>query len=105
MFTSIVPPIDSIVIFFLCVLGLRREGIYRVSGRHAQIMNLKKQFETNEEAVDLTDAAYADDCASIAAVLKNYLRELPEPLFPFPHSERVAYSGKDTFFSGLIASP
>ncbi|KAK3807650.1 MAG: hypothetical protein J3Q66DRAFT_82501 [Benniella sp.] len=72
--------------------GLRREGIYRVSGRHAQIMNLKKQFETNEEAVDLTDPAYADDCASIAAVLKNYLRELPEPLFPFPHNERVAYS-------------
>lgn len=59
-------------------------------------MNLKKQFETNEEAVDLTDPAYAEDCASIAAVLKNYLRELPEPLFPFPHNERVAYSGKDT---------
>ncbi|KAF9439318.1 hypothetical protein BGZ76_003848 [Entomortierella beljakovae] len=73
--------------------GLRREGIYRVSGRHAQIMKLRKQFEQNEEAVDLTDPAFSDDCASIAAVLKVYLRELPEPLFPFPLNERIAYSG------------
>ncbi|KAF9115989.1 hypothetical protein BGX27_005426 [Mortierella sp. AM989] len=72
--------------------GLRREGIYRVSGRHAQIMKLKKQFEQNEEAVDLTDPTYCDDSASIAAVLKIYLRELPEPLFPFSLNERIAYS-------------
>ncbi|KAG0000507.1 hypothetical protein BGZ79_005837 [Entomortierella chlamydospora] len=72
--------------------GLRREGIYRVSGRHAQIMKLKKQFEQNEESVDLTDPVYCDDSASIAAVLKIYLRELPEPLFPFPLNERIAYS-------------
>ncbi|KAF9284251.1 hypothetical protein BGZ68_004818 [Mortierella alpina] len=73
--------------------GLRREGIYRVSGRHAQIMNLKRQFEANEEAVDLTDPTFSEDCASIAAVLKIYLRELPEPLFPFSLNERIAYSG------------
>ncbi|KAF9966798.1 hypothetical protein BGZ70_001212 [Mortierella alpina] len=72
--------------------GLRREGIYRVSGRHAQIMNLKRQFEANEEAVDLTDPSFSEDCASIAAVLKIYLRELPEPLFPFSLNERIAYS-------------
>ncbi|KAG0293937.1 hypothetical protein BGZ98_001970, partial [Dissophora globulifera] len=72
--------------------GLRREGIYRVSGRHAQIMNLKKQFDVNEEAVDLTDPAYSEDSASIASLLKVYLRELPEPLFPFSLNERIAYS-------------
>ncbi|KAG0026128.1 hypothetical protein BGZ82_009628 [Podila clonocystis] len=72
--------------------GLRREGIYRVSGRHAQIMNLKKLFELNEETVDLTDPTYSEDVASIAAVLKIYLRELPEPLFPFPLNERSTYS-------------
>ncbi|KAG9325456.1 hypothetical protein KVV02_004769 [Mortierella alpina] len=72
--------------------GLCREGIYRVSGRHAQIMNLKRQFEANEEAVDLTDPSFSEDCASIAAVLKIYLRELPEPLFPFSLNERIAYS-------------
>ncbi|KAG0205566.1 hypothetical protein BGX28_002818 [Mortierella sp. GBA30] len=76
--------------------GLRREGIYRVSGRHAQIMNLKRQFDLNEEAVDLTDPTFSEDCASIAAVLKIYLRELPEPLFPFSLNERIAYSGTVT---------
>ncbi|KAF8934749.1 hypothetical protein BGZ58_005461 [Dissophora ornata] len=77
--------------------GLRREGIYRVSGRHALIMSLKKQFEINEEAVDLTDPSFSEDAASIAAVLKIYLRELPEPLFPFSLNERIAYSGnRDT---------
>ncbi|KAF9197856.1 hypothetical protein BGZ49_001540, partial [Haplosporangium sp. Z 27] len=72
--------------------GLRREGIYRVSGRHALIMKLKKQFEQNEDTVDLNDPSYCDDTASIAAVLKIYLRELPEPLFPFSLNERIAYS-------------
>lgn len=57
-------------------------------------MNLKKLFELNEETVDLTDPAYSEDVASIAAVLKIYLRELPEPLFPFPLNERSTYSGK-----------
>ncbi|KAF9898137.1 hypothetical protein BX616_004448 [Lobosporangium transversale] len=92
-------------------VGLRREGIYRVSGRHAQIMNLKKQFEANENAVDLTDAV-SEDCASIAAVLKIYLRELPEPLFPFPLNERIGYSGnhsrlqkQNVIFKTIICHP
>ncbi|KAF9152977.1 hypothetical protein BG015_004338 [Linnemannia schmuckeri] len=72
--------------------GLNREGIYRVSGRHAQIMNLKRLFDSDEESVDFTNPAYSEDCASIAAVLKIYLRELPQPLFPFALNERIAYS-------------
>ncbi|KAF8944913.1 hypothetical protein BGZ47_003528 [Haplosporangium gracile] len=72
--------------------GLNREGIYRVSGRHAQIMNLKRLFDSDEEGIDFTNPAYSEDCASIAAVLKIYLRELPQPLFPFTLNERIAYS-------------
>ncbi|KAG0282631.1 hypothetical protein BGZ96_000295 [Linnemannia gamsii] len=72
--------------------GLNREGIYRVSGRHAQIMNLKRLFDSDEDGVDFTNPAYSEDCASIAAVLKIYLRELPQPLFPFTLNERIAYS-------------
>ncbi|KAF9907438.1 hypothetical protein EC991_010902 [Linnemannia zychae] len=72
--------------------GLNREGIYRVSGRHAQIMNLKRMFDTDEDGVDLTNPPLSEDCTSIAAVLKIYLRELPQPLFPFALNERIAYS-------------
>ncbi|KAK3835135.1 MAG: Rho GTPase activation protein [Linnemannia elongata] len=71
---------------------LNREGIYRVSGRHAQIMNLKRLFDSDEEGVDFTNPVYSEDCTSIAAVLKIYLRELPQPLFPFALNERIAYS-------------
>ncbi|KAG0268285.1 hypothetical protein DFQ27_007136 [Actinomortierella ambigua] len=72
--------------------GLKREGIYRVSGRHAQITNLRKAFEADERQVDLTDPSAAEEVHAIAAILKAYLREMPEPLFPFPLNERVAYS-------------
>ncbi|KAF9932841.1 hypothetical protein FBU30_007172 [Linnemannia zychae] len=72
--------------------GLNREGIYRVSGRHAQIQNIKRMFDSDEEGVDFTNPAFSEDCTSIAAVLKIYLRELPQPLFPFALSERIAYS-------------
>jgi hypothetical protein len=72
---------------------LNREGIYRVSGRHAQIMNLKRMFDTDEDGVDFSNPPFSEDCTSIAAVLKIYLRELPQPLFPFALNERIAYSG------------
>ncbi|KAG0380459.1 hypothetical protein BGX24_008094 [Mortierella sp. AD032] len=72
--------------------GLNREGIYRVSGRHAQIMNLKRLFDSDEEGIDFTNPPFSEDCTSIAAVLKIYLRELPQPLFPFTLNERIIYS-------------
>lgn len=56
-------------------------------------MQMKRLFDSNEDAVDLTDPALGDDCASVAALLKVYLRELPEPLFPFALQERITYSG------------
>jgi hypothetical protein len=56
-------------------------------------MQLKRLFDQNEDAVDLTDPVLGEDCASIAAVLKIYLRELPEPLFPFGLQDRITYSG------------
>jgi hypothetical protein len=60
-------------------------------------MNMKRLFDSDEEGVDFTNPAYSEDCASIAAVLKIYLRELPQPLFPFALNERIAYSCKRLF--------
>lgn len=61
-------------------------------------MNLKRLFDSDEEGVDFTNPVYSEDCTSIAAVLKIYLRELPQPLFPFALNERIAYSCKAIFF-------
>lgn len=61
-------------------------------------MNLKRLFDSDEEGVDFTNPVYSEDCTSIAAVLKIYLRELPQPLFPFALNERIAYSCKALFW-------
>ncbi|EGG23324.1 RhoGAP domain-containing protein [Cavenderia fasciculata] len=55
------------------------EGIFRLSGANSQIKSLKNCFDAGEE-VDLNDC---EDVHTVAGLLKLYLRELPEPLFPF----------------------
>ncbi|WWC64114.1 uncharacterized protein I303_106722 [Kwoniella dejecticola CBS 10117] len=69
--------------------GLDLEGIYRISGRHAGVQKMIQGIELDEEKF-VFDAK--DDVASIGNVLKQYLRELPEPVFPLPHPERVKYT-------------
>ncbi|ORX95818.1 RhoGAP-domain-containing protein [Basidiobolus meristosporus CBS 931.73] len=83
-----VPLIVEKCIDFIDNHGLNREGIYRVSGKHSQVQQLRQAFEKNEE-ISLEDDT---SVASVASLLKTYIRELPEPLFPFPFAERVEYS-------------
>ncbi|KNC54110.1 TC10/CDC42 GTPase-activating protein [Thecamonas trahens ATCC 50062] len=58
--------------------GLAREGIFRLSGRSSQVKALKEAFNSGR-AVNI--AATSSDVFAVAAVLKLWLRELPEPLF------------------------
>ncbi|ORY26225.1 hypothetical protein BCR39DRAFT_560615, partial [Naematelia encephala] len=69
--------------------GLDAEGIYRVSGRHAGVQKLVQDIERDENTFSFSEA---DDVYSIGNVLKQYLRELPEPVFNFPHPERVKHT-------------
>ncbi|KAI0252694.1 hypothetical protein BJV78DRAFT_331476 [Lactifluus subvellereus] len=68
--------------------GLDAEGIYRVSGRHANVQEHK--VERNEKTFSFN--SYTDDIYSVASLLKLYLRELPEPLFKFPMQDRIHHS-------------
>ncbi|KAH9982156.1 hypothetical protein BGW80DRAFT_1261857 [Lactifluus volemus] len=70
--------------------GLDAEGIYRVSGRHANVQELQHKLERNEKAFSFN--SYTDDIYSVASFLKLYLRELPEPLFRFPLQDRIQHS-------------
>lgn len=68
---------------FNCILiipGLHHQGIFRVSGSQIEITNFKEAFEKGEDP--LADTTDASDINSVAGVLKLYLRELREPLFP-----------------------
>lgn len=73
--------------------GLEKEGIYRVSGRQTNIDLLKSEFEKDEESVGLVNSKY--DVFTIGSVLKQFLRELKEPLLNISSTERVTYSKTD----------
>ncbi|KAI9243653.1 Rho GTPase activation protein [Sporodiniella umbellata] len=70
--------------------GLEKEGIYRISGRQTNIDLLKSEFEKDESCVGLVDSKY--DMFTIGSVLKQFLRELKEPLLNMSPNERLDYA-------------
>ncbi|ORX62644.1 hypothetical protein DM01DRAFT_1314168 [Hesseltinella vesiculosa] len=61
--------------------GLDEVGIYRVAGSGAMVQQLKKEFNTSSH-VNL-DIDYYPDINVIADALKQFIRDLPEPLLTF----------------------
>ncbi|XP_050547172.1 SLIT-ROBO Rho GTPase-activating protein 1-like isoform X2 [Daktulosphaira vitifoliae] len=75
-----IPLVVKSCIRIINLFGLHHQGIFRVSGSQVEINNFKEAFERGEDPLaDMTDAS---DINSVAGVLKLYLRELREPLFP-----------------------
>lgn len=80
--------------------GLHHQGIFRVSGSQVEINNFKDAFERGEDPLaDMTDAS---DINSVAGVLKLYLRELREPLFPIIYFEQFMELARKQFLSYII---
>lgn len=61
--------------------GLDVEGIYRRSGMSVESRKLVEAFN-NDHPPDLTDPWIYEDICSITSALKQFLRNLPEPLIP-----------------------
>ena len=59
--------------------GMDTEGIYRISANARKKRLLRAQFEENSLGTDVSEAAGVD-CACLSGILKDYLRELPDPL-------------------------
>jgi hypothetical protein len=72
--------------------GLKREGIYRMSGRQSNIEKLRQAFEKDEEAIVLNENTY--DVFTIANIMKHFLRELDTPLFQLSMDDRIYHSSK-----------
>ena len=64
-----------------------RQGIYRLSGVKSRVEDLCARFEANPRAVSVDD----DDPVTLAAVLKTYLRQLPEPVIPLVGTKAVGF--------------
>ena len=62
--------------------GMDYEGIYRKSGGAAQMRLIHQSFD-QEEPVDLEDDDEVNDICAVTSVLKQYLRDLPNPVLPY----------------------
>ncbi|GAP87215.1 putative rho GTPase activator [Rosellinia necatrix] len=63
--------------------GLAVEGIYRLSGSATHVNKLKNLFDTNQEShiLDFRNPEnFFHDVNSVAGLLKQFLRDLPDPL-------------------------
>lgn len=58
--------------------GISQEGLFRVSGNARVVEKLKQSFDSVGDAPLESDG----DLAAAAALLKQFLRELPQPLIP-----------------------
>mmetsp|Transcript_40699 Transcript_40699/g.102431 ORF Transcript_40699/g.102431 Transcript_40699/m.102431 type:complete len:671 (+) Transcript_40699:126-2138(+) len=75
-----IPLIVQRVIDFLVESNkLGTEGIFRVSGRHSEVLKIKADFD---QGIDV-DLSAIKDVNDITGALKLYFRELPEPLLTF----------------------
>ncbi|XP_015584852.1 SLIT-ROBO Rho GTPase-activating protein 1 isoform X3 [Cephus cinctus] len=82
-----IPLIVKSCVRVINLFGLHHQGIFRVSGSQVEINNFREWFERGEDPLaDVTDAS---DINSVAGVLKLYLRELREPLFPIIYFEHL----------------
>ncbi|KAF4124567.1 Rho GTPase-activating protein RGD1 [Geosmithia morbida] len=82
------------------LFGLGVEGIYRQSGSLAHIQKLKHMFDTDSgsSALDFRNPEnFFHDVNSVTSLLKQYLRELPDPLLTSAqHDNFVAGAKKKT---------
>ncbi|PNS19672.1 hypothetical protein CAC42_7516 [Sphaceloma murrayae] len=63
------------------LFGLSVEGIYRQNGTAAHIQSLKAQFDKDASRVDFRNPAnFHHDVNSVAGLLKQFFRDLPDPL-------------------------
>ncbi|KAK7962174.1 uncharacterized protein PG986_002999 [Apiospora aurea] len=68
--------------------GLAVEGIYRLSGSATHIQKLKNGFDTDSDSRNLdfrNPENFFHDVNSVAGLLKQFCRDLPDPLFTAEH--------------------
>ncbi|XP_059151370.1 rho GTPase-activating protein 44-like isoform X3 [Physella acuta] len=75
---------DIALVLEACILtlletGMEEEGLFRIAGAAIKLKKLKACFDAN--TVDMEE--FSTDPHTIAGALKQYLRELPEPLLTF----------------------
>ncbi|CDH51060.1 signal transducer [Lichtheimia corymbifera JMRC:FSU:9682] len=68
--------------------GMDFEGIYRKSGAAGQMKLIQQAFENGDESCNLCDEDQWNDICAITSVLKQYFRDLPNPLFTYEYHSK-----------------
>ncbi|KAK7537099.1 Rho GTPase activator [Phyllosticta citribraziliensis] len=77
------------------LFGLDAEGIYRVPGTSTHIQDMKAMFDHDSAAVDFRNPeAFFHDVNSVAGLLKQFFRELPDPLLTHEHYQEFIEAAK-----------
>ncbi|KAI8142543.1 hypothetical protein BJV82DRAFT_669689 [Fennellomyces sp. T-0311] len=76
--------------------GMDFEGIYRKSGAAGQMRLIQQAFETGDETCNLCDEDKWNDICAITSVLKQYFRDLPNPLFTYEMHDKLMDASKAT---------
>ncbi|KAJ2552472.1 hypothetical protein EV175_003297, partial [Coemansia sp. RSA 1933] len=79
---KVLPPIVEKCLTEIELRGLEEIGIYRVSGAAADVSRLRLLFNTDPDAIDLSWSDF-QDINVVSGVMKQFLRELPEPLMTY----------------------
>eukprot|EP00800_Vazella_pourtalesii_P013593 TRINITY_DN3280_c0_g1_i1.p1 TRINITY_DN3280_c0_g1~~TRINITY_DN3280_c0_g1_i1.p1 ORF type:complete len:834 (+),score=212.69 TRINITY_DN3280_c0_g1_i1:98-2599(+) len=77
-----IPPIIRHCVEAILSHGLELEGLFRIPGPAGIIDEYKMEFEAGLNPLALTSNPENLDLYAVAGVLKSYLRDLKEPLFP-----------------------
>ncbi|EHK97504.1 putative RHO GTPase-activating protein RGD1 [Glarea lozoyensis 74030] len=68
------------------LFGLDVEGIYRLSGTASHISKIKAMFDNDASSVDFRNPEnFYHDVNSVAGLLKQFFRDLPDPLLTVEH--------------------
>lgn len=79
--------------------GLDYEGIYRKSGGAAQIRTIQLAYEQGKH-INLSDEDEFNDICAITSALKQYFRELSDPLLTYDAYDKfIEISGKKLYSS------
>lgn len=83
---SAVPMVVYQCIQAVDLFGLEVEGIYRLSGNAAHINQLKAVFDHDSSVVNFQNPeSFFHDVNSVAGLLKQFFRDLPDPLLTSEH--------------------
>lgn len=89
-----VPPILEICAAAIERVGIESMGIYRLSGTTSRVQRLKAKFDADWTTVDVMSDEALQDINIVAGCLKQWFRELPEPLLTYQLYPRFIEAAK-----------